>query len=67
MKSVVVECPKGVYTRLMPGSLAIELYHEWKKNPNQRRIKSGPPNAQEKFATHMENLHKKFLKEQGEI
>lgn len=64
-KSVVVECPKGVYTRLMPGSTALELYLEWKKNPNEKRLKSCPPTWREKFVTHMEELETKFKEEQG--
>lgn len=63
-KSIVVECPKGVYTRLMTGSTALELYTEWKKNPNERRLKSGPSTWREKFVAHMETLEAKFKKEQ---
>ena len=50
----------------MPGSTALELYTEWKKNPNEKRLKSGPPTWREKFIAHMEELDRKFKKEQGE-
>lgn len=56
-KSVVVEWPKGVYTRLMPGSQAIELYEESRKGDKQKKA----------FRKHMEQLHVKFLEEQGRV
>lgn len=61
-KSVVVECPKGVYTRLMPGSQALEYYEAYKAGNWGSKSKPGPA---ANFIPHMEELHRKFLKEQG--
>ena len=64
MKSVVVECPKGVYTRLMPGSKALEYYEAFKKGDWGSKSNPGPAAF---FKPHMQELHKKFLKERGEL
>lgn len=50
-KSIVVEWPKGIITRVMPGSYGFELYQMGKMSPA--------------FKLHMEELHKKFMKEKG--
>ena len=64
MKSVVVECPKGVYTRLMPGSKALEYYEALQKGDWGTKRK---PGLAAFFKPHMEELHRKFLKERGEL
>lgn len=61
--SVVFEHPKGVFTRLMPGSKALELYHEYQRGNFGKKSKPGPAAY---FLPHMEDLHAKFLKERGE-
>lgn len=61
--SVVFEHPKGVFTRLMPGSRSLELYHEWRKGNFGSKSKAGPACY---FLPHLEELHAKFLKERGE-
>lgn len=66
MKGIVVECPKGVYTRLMPGSQALEMY-ELAKGPNGKKGTKQNPSHETKFVAHMTELHRKFLKEQGDV
>ena len=61
-KSVIVEWPKGVYTRIMPGSQAMEYYVAYLKGEWGSKSKPGPA---ANFRPHMEELHRKFLKEQG--
>lgn len=51
-KSVVYECPKGVYTRIMEGSEGWELYLEFKKDSK----------AKKKLDTHMTTLHNAYIK-----
>ena len=41
-KSVVVEWPKGVYTRVMPGSQAMEYYEAFKNGDWGSKSKPGP-------------------------
>jgi hypothetical protein len=62
MKGVVVECPPGVFTRIMPGSQAMEFYEATKRGEWGSKSKPGPAAS---FRPHMEELHRKFLKEQG--
>lgn len=62
MKSVVVETPKGVLTRLMPGCQALEHLDALKKG--QWGSKSNPGPAAN-YQPHMDELHRKFLKEMG--
>lgn len=51
-KSVVYECPKGVYTRIMEGSEGWDLYLESKKDSK----------AKKKLDTHMKDLHNTYIK-----
>lgn len=50
MRGVVYECPKGVFTRLMPGSDALRLLQEKKMK---------------ELDAHMTQLHKTYLKLEG--
>lgn len=61
-KSVVVECPTGVFTRLMPGSKSLELYDAFKKGEWGSKSKPGPAAF---LKPHMEELHRVYMKEQG--
>lgn len=51
-KSVVYECPKGVFTRIMEGSDAWEMYVELKKDPKLKK----------KLDTHMTLMHNNYIK-----
>lgn len=50
---------------LMPGSRSLELYDLWKKNPNQRQIKSGPPTPKTMLDELCERLDREFDKMNG--
>lgn len=50
---------------LMPGSRALELYELWQKNPNQPRLKSGPPSYKEMLDEHCDRLDAQFAKMNG--
>ena len=65
-KGIVVECPKGVYTRIMPGSKAMELYEESKKPGGNKGTKQ-KPSAADQFVAHMNMLHTTYLKEIGNV
>lgn len=60
-KSVVYECPKGVFTRIMPGSYGYELYEEWRKNPSYGGTKQNPK-GKVLLDQHMIQLHNAYLK-----
>lgn len=56
-----VEYPrKGEW--LAPNSECYELYKEWKKNPNARHTKGGPPTAKMKLDALIAKLDKEFEK-----
>lgn len=61
-QGVVVECPAGVFTRIMPGTKAMEYYEAVKRGEWGSKSKPGPAAF---FRPHMEECHRKFLKEQG--
>lgn len=54
---MVYECPKGVFTRLMPNSRSLELYEEWKK--------SGRDVQKKLLDNHMKELHNTWLNLEG--
>lgn len=60
-KSVVYECPKGVFTRIMEGSAGWELYDTWRKNPNTGGTKQNPK-GKVLLDYHMNELHNTYLK-----
>ena len=64
MKSVVYECPKGVFTRIMPGSHGYELYEEYRKNPLKGGTKQNPK-GKVILDAHMTELHNTYLKQTG--
>lgn len=61
MASVVYECPRGVFTRIMEGSRGWELYTEWKKNPSNGGTKQSPK-GKVLLDAHMSELHKTYVK-----
>lgn len=64
MKSVVYECPRGVFTRIMEGSQGWELYVEWRKNPGNGGTKQSPK-GKVLLDIHMTELHNAYLKSGG--
>lgn len=50
---------------LMPGSRCLELYELWKKNPNQKQLKSGPPTPKTALDALCERLDREFDKMNG--
>lgn len=64
MASVVYECPRGVFTRIMEGSHGWELYQEWRKHPNVGGTKQAPK-GKALLDIHMNELHNVHLKQTG--
>jgi len=64
--SIVVECPKGVFTRLMKGRRALELY-ELAKGPNGKKGTKQKPSFADQFVHHMTELERKYQKEIGNV
>lgn len=50
---------------LAPGSEALELYKEWKKNPGQKQLKSGPLTPHNKLLALLEATDKAWRKLEG--
>lgn len=66
MASVVYECPRGVFTRIMEGSHGYELYQEWRKHPNVVGTKQAPK-GKALLDIHMNELHTAHLKQTGGV
>ena len=64
MASVVYECPRGVFTRIMEGSHGWELYQDWRKRPNDNGTKQSPK-GKILLDDHMNELHNSYLKYGG--
>lgn len=58
-----IEWKKDHY--LAPGSEAFELYKEWKKNPHQKQLKSGPLTPHNKLLALLEETDRAWRKLEG--